>query len=87
MDAWRLSEGWEPIGLELVTATERYFDRWDPSQPPSFMPGRPVELEDTPTDLRMATVTVRSKSFRVFFRYVATPGVFEVLRIIHPRAK
>lgn len=46
LDAWRLSQAWEPIALELVAAIESYFDRWDPSEPPGFVPGRPVELDD-----------------------------------------
>ena len=86
MDAWRLSEKWEPIALELVVAIEAYFHRWDPTQPPSFVPGRPVEIDDGLTDLRTATVTVRSKPFRVYFRYLMAQGVFEVLRVLHPRA-
>lgn len=87
MDAWRLNENWEPIALELVGAIEAYFDRWDPNQQPRFMPGRPIELDEGLTDLRMATVTVRSKPFRVYFRYMMDSGVFEVLRVLHPRAK
>lgn len=87
LDAWRVSQGWDPIALDLLTAIEGYFDRWDPSQPPGFVPGRPVEVDGTPTDLRMATVTVRSKPFRVYFRYLAPSQSFEVLRMLHPRAK
>ena len=87
MDAWRVSQNWEPIAMELLMAVESYFHRWDPSQPPGFMPGRSVELEEGPTDLRMATVTVRSKSFRVYFRYVSELSAFEVLRVLHPRAR
>lgn len=87
LDAWRISQTWEPIALELLVAVESYFTRWDPSQPPGFVPGRPLELADAPTDLRMATLTVRSKPFRVYFRYLATSRSFEVLRILHPRAK
>lgn len=87
IDAWRGSQGWQPITLELFSAVENYFHRWDPSQPPRFVPGRPVELDDSVTDLRMVTVTVRSKPFRVYFRYQEAQAVFEVLRVLHPRAR
>ena len=87
IDAWRVSRGWPPIGLELLVAVEAYFHRWDPSQPPGFVPGRSIELDEEPTDLRMATITVRSKPFRVYFRYQADPPFFEVLRVLHPRAR
>lgn len=50
IDAWRYTQGWRPIVLELMTAIEIYFHRWDPSQPPRFVPGRPVELDDGVTE-------------------------------------
>ena len=87
LDAWRVSQNWEPVAVELLSAIESYLARWDPSQPPGFVPGRPVELDDKPTDLRMTTVTVRSKPFRVYFRYLVPGRTFEVLRVLHPRAK
>lgn len=87
LDAWRVSQNWEPIALELAVAVEDYFHRWDPSRPPRFMPGRPVHLDEGATDLRRVTVPVRSKPFRVYFRYLPVQRVFEVLRVLHPRAR
>lgn len=87
LDAWRLSQGWEAIALEILAAVEREFARWDPYCPPGFVPGRPVHLEEGPTDLRVAAILVRSKPFRVYFRCLPTSQVFEVLRVLHPRAK
>lgn len=87
LDAWRVSQGWAPIALELVAAVENYFHRWDPSRQPRFVPGRPVHLDEGPTDLRMVTVPVRSKPFKVYFRYLPAYRVFEVLRVLHPRAR
>lgn len=87
LDAWRVSQSWEPLSIELMSAIDGYFARWDPGEPPTFIPGRPVELDDRLADLRMATVTVRSKAFRVYFRYLKASGGFEVLRILHPHAK
>lgn len=87
IDAWRVSQGWQPVALEFIAAVENYFHRWDPSQPPRFVPGRPVELAEGITDLRMVTVTVRSKPFRIYFRYKEAQSVFEILRVLHPRAR
>lgn len=86
LDAWRVSQGWQPISLELLTAVDRYFQRWAPNQLLGFVPGRRVELDAEATDLRMVTVTVRSKPFRIYFRYQEAQEVFEVLRVLHPRA-
>lgn len=87
LDAWRVSQGWAPIALELFEAIEGYFRRWNPSQPPRFVPGRPIHVEGKPTELRMVTVPVRSKLFRVYFRYFPAEDTFEVLRVLHPRAR
>lgn len=87
LDAWRISQGWQPITLELMAAVETYFRPWDSNRPPRLVPGRPVHLDEGLTDLRMATVVVRSKPFRVYFRYVPMQRRFEVLRVLHPRAR
>ncbi|MCL5045413.1 MAG: hypothetical protein M1598_01140 [Actinobacteria bacterium] len=86
-DAWRVSQGWDPLALDLFSAVEAYFRRYDPDQLPHYLPGRPVLLEGEAVGLRMVTVRVRSKDFKVFFRYHPTIRRFEVLRVAHPREK
>lgn len=86
-DAWRFSHGWEPIASELMESVTSYFHPQVPDEPPRFMPGRVVILPGEPTDLRMITVRVRSKPFRVYFRYREELQAFEIVLIQHPRAK
>lgn len=86
-DTWRLSQGWVPIATELILAVEAYFSRHHPEEPPRFLPGRPVTRQGQPTDLRMVTVEVRSKRFRVFFRYLSARKVFEIVQVLHPHAQ
>lgn len=84
-DSWRVKNEWEPIALEIYDAVLTYFQPHNPDETPHYLPGRPAKLRGEPVDLRMVTVTVRSKPFLVFFRY--RDGIFQVRRIHHPRAK
>ncbi len=84
-DVWRLSLGWECIAEEIYAAVQAYFSRHNPERPPHFIPGKPVRRFGHPVDMRVALVVVRSKPFRVFFRY--RQQVFEIRRIYHPRAR
>lgn len=86
-DSWRLSHGWEPMAAELMEAVEAYFKPFAPKQPPRFMPGRRVKVVGVHTELRITTVQVRSKPFRVYFRYRQELRAFEVLQVLHPRAQ
>lgn len=86
-DAWRVSQGWEPISLELFDAVETYFQRQSPGQAPRFLPGRRVHVQGADSGLRMVTVRVRSKLFRVHFAYLPDRQVFQIRRILHPRAR
>ncbi|HWI51846.1 MAG TPA: hypothetical protein VNT01_06880 [Symbiobacteriaceae bacterium] len=86
-DAWRFSQGWEPIATELMDAVEAYFRPHDPKRPPRFLPGRPATRQGQPTDLRMVTVEIRSKPFRVFFRYRPGRQDFEILQLLHPHTQ
>lgn len=84
-DIWRVRHGWEPIASEIMEAVRLYFDRQDPEAVPHHVPGRRVRLRGEPRDLRMVTIRVRGKLFRVYFRY--KPAVFEIRRVYHPSAE
>jgi len=86
-DTWRFSQGWEPVATELMDAVEAYFCPHDPSQPARFLPGRPATRRGQPTDLRVVTVELRSKPFRVFFRYRPARQDFEIIQVLHPQAQ
>lgn len=86
-DAWRNRHGWEPMSTELIEAVEAYFGPIAPEQPPWFMPGRRVTVAGEQSDLRMATIQARSKPFRVYFRYRKEIQAFEILQVLHPRAR
>ena len=61
--------GWEPSAKEIYDAVETYFNGHDPEQPPHFIPGKPTRRLGHPVDMRVVLIVVRSKPFRVFFRY------------------
>lgn len=84
-DAWRVQHDWEPIAIEIYDAVQAYFRPHNPKVEPHFLPGKPVRFRGEPVDLRMVTVTVRSKPFLVYYRYYQ--GAFQIRRIHHPRTK
>lgn len=86
-DMWRLSRGWEPLASELIAAVEAYFEPHAPEQAPRFVPGRPATMAGKETGLRMVMVEVRSKSFRVYFRYRKEIQAVEMVQVLHPRAR
>lgn len=86
-DMWRLSSGWEPVAAGLMDAVDAYFEPQRSEQLPRFMPGRPVTLVGERTGLRVVKVAVRSKPFRVYFRYRQELQALEIVQILHPRAR
>lgn len=86
-DIWRMGQGWEPVIEELMRAIEAYFEPQAPERPSGFMPGRPATLAGEQIGLRMVPVTVRSKAFRVYFRYRPEMQCFEIVQVLHPRAR
>lgn len=85
IDAWRVSQGWDPIAAEIYDAVTAYFRRHDPEKSPRFLPGKPARRLGEPVDMRSVLVTVRSKQFQVFFRHAER--AFHIRRILYPRAR
>lgn len=83
-DIWRVRNGWEPIASEIMEAVRLYFETQNPEAVPHFVPGRRVRLRGEPRNLRMVTIRVRGKLFRVYFCY--RRAVFEIRRVYHPSA-
>lgn len=75
-DLWRVQNGWERIGAEIMAGVEKAFAK-------GVFPWRQARISGESIPVYRTRVTVRSKPFLVYFVEKGTGAV--IRRVLHPR--